>query len=454
MLVQMPVTTEVIEKNADLQPKGKVEENRLIIELDARQRDYHKLFQLKRNVPINWYNERTFEVQELSAFSWPLVYRITTADGYYTPTPGQRVNFTPQVHGLCSKRKVSDVALRLGVFLCIIAGLGTRKASWLMSVLFQLTVSKSALDRWVEEVADNLPSEDEMVKLLHQQKPITQGHLDELFPRGTDACVLVLKDEHGRLLAAEEVAQRDEEHVKPFLERFQRLGLQFTSFYIDHWQAYFNAIGAVYPPAEIQYDYFHILQNLWRKVWGEFRCHRRDLKARGEAVETTWYARKLKKMATHLWKNRYLFFTAEENLSATEKETMQAVLTQQPEMSYLRGFLQKVRDIFDGPTTEAEAQEKFAELKKYAAYQEDNGYTKSISFLAEHFPNMTTFLRVPGVQRNSLAESGMRVLRRLESNHDGFRSDKGRRNALKIYQAVMYLNWSIHNPPTLTAPSD
>jgi hypothetical protein len=82
MLVQIPVTTEVIEKNADLKPKGQVEDQRIIIELDTRQRDYHQLFQLKREVEIHWYNERTFEVQELSAFSWPLVYRITTADGY------------------------------------------------------------------------------------------------------------------------------------------------------------------------------------------------------------------------------------------------------------------------------------------------------------------------------------------------------------------------------------
>jgi transposase-like protein len=182
--------------------------------------------------------------------------------------------------------------MRLGVFLCIIAGLGSRKASWLMSVLFQVTISKSSLDRWVDEVADSLPSEDEMVKLLHQQKPITQGHLDEIFPLGTEACVLVLKDEHGRIVAAEEVEKRDEEHTKPFLERLQRLGLEIEVFYIDHWQAYFNAIGAVYPKAEIQYDYFHILQNIWRKAWDEFRAHRRDVKARGEAAETKWYCEK------------------------------------------------------------------------------------------------------------------------------------------------------------------
>ena len=101
-----------------------------------------------------------------------------------------------------------------------------------------------------------------MVKLLHQQNQITQGHRDEIFPLGTDACVLVLKDEHGRIVAAQEVAQRDEEHTKPFLERRTRLGLDFTVFYIDHWQAYFNAIGAVYPQAAIQYDYFHNPPNL------------------------------------------------------------------------------------------------------------------------------------------------------------------------------------------------
>jgi hypothetical protein len=292
-----------------------------------------------------------------------------------------------------------------------------------------------------------------MVKLLQQQKPITQGHFDELFPLGTAACVLVLRDEHGRLVAAQAVKQRDEEHTKPFLERLKRLGLDIKIFYIDHWQAYFNAIGAVYPQAEIQYDYFHILQNIWRKVWGELRAHRRDLKARGQAAATKWYAEKLKALATKLWQHRYLFFKAEEHLSTAEQEFMQEVLQTQPEVSFLRRFLLKVWDIFEGPSTEAEAQAKLAELKEYVAHHEKDGYTKSVSFLEEHFKNMTTFLRVPGVQRNSLAECGMRNLRRLEREHDGFRSDKARQNALKIYQAVMYLGWSIHNPPNLGASS-
>jgi hypothetical protein len=41
------------------------------------------------------------------------------------------------------------------------------------------------------------------------------------------------------------------------------------------------------------------------------------------------------------------------------------------------------------------------------------------------------------------------VLRRLERNHDGFSQRKDGRNAIKIYQTVAYLGWSIHNPPNL-----
>jgi Transposase len=425
MIIQLPVMTEVLDKNADLRPSGKAEDNKIIIEFDTRKRDYRKMFKLKRGVKIHWINERTFDVQELSGFAWPIIYRVTTADGYYSGEQGQRVYFTPEMAGLSTQRKVSGVVLRLGVFLCIIAGLGSRQASWLMQVLFQVTISKSAIDRWV----------------------------DEVFPLGTQSCLVVLKDEHGRIVAAQEVQKRDEEHVKPFLERLKGLGLDLKAFYIDHWQAYANAIKAVYPEADIQLDYFHILQNIWRKVWDEFRTHRRDLKERGEAAQTKWYAEKLKRLAAELWKNRYLFFKSDENLTAKERQTVQEVLRTQPEMSFLRGFLHKVWAIFEGATTEAEAQAKLAELKQYAAHHENDGYTKSIAFLDDNFKNMTTFLRVPGVQRNSLAESGMRVLRRLERNHDGFRSEKGRQNALKIYQAITYLGWSIHNPPNLATSS-
>jgi transposase-like protein len=319
-----------------------------------------------------------------------------------------------------------------------------------MDVLFRVTVSKSAIARWVDEIADQLPSADEMVKILNQQKEITQGHLDELFPLGTTACVLVLKDEHGRLIACQEVENRDEAHVTPFLERLQGLGLRIKTFYIDHCQADVKAITAVYPEANIQFDYFHILQNIWRHLWKEFCRYRKEVNQRAQQCQTKWYANQLKTLATQLWKNRYLFFKSDSQLTAEEKERLRDILNRSNKVSFIRGFLQTVWSIFEDSTNEQAARKKLEAVKHYASGQaKDSGFTKSINFLETHVDNMITFLTVPGVQRHWLAESGMRVLRRLEQSHDGFRSDKARQNALKIYQAVMYLGWSIHDPPNL-----
>jgi hypothetical protein len=378
---------------------------------------------------------------------WPIVYRITTADAYYEDK-GKRVYFTPEIKGLSCYRKVSDVVLRLGVWLSIIAGLGSRKASWMLAVLFGVQASKSSIDRWIGEVAEDLPSPEEMVRLLNQDKEITEGHFDELFVRGSKACVLVLKDEHGRIIATKEVSSREQEQVKPYLEWVKELGLKIKTFYIDHCQAYFNSIQAVYPEAEIQHDYFHILQNVWRHVMDEYRKHRREIKKQAEESQNESYGRRLKDFATRLWKERYLFFKSEENMTEEELSKALSIINSDNEVCFIRGFLQKVRSIFTDSESEEDARAALLELKKYSAKESrKSGFGKAVRFLETNFTHMITFLRVPGVKRNSLAESGMRVLRRLEQTHDGFRTEKGRQDALKIYQAVMYLGWSIHDPP-------
>ena len=86
--------------------------------------------------------------------------------------------------------------------------------------------------------------------------------------------------------------------------------------------------------------------------------------------------------------------------------------------------------------------------ERFKVYQPEGNHR----FLPEYFEWMTAFLRHEGVRRNSLAESGMRVLRRLEVDHDGLRSDKSRQNYLRIYQAVKYLGWTVHRPPPLSSP--
>jgi hypothetical protein len=54
-------------------------------------------------------------------------------------------------------------------------------------------------------------------------------------------------------------------------------------------KAYYNAIRTVFgQTVAIQYDYFHIMQNVWRHLWKWAVARRRQLKARSQEVSTPW----------------------------------------------------------------------------------------------------------------------------------------------------------------------
>jgi len=48
MITQLPAPTAALEKNDDLCPSGKAEDNKIIIEFHTRNRDCHKIFKPKR----------------------------------------------------------------------------------------------------------------------------------------------------------------------------------------------------------------------------------------------------------------------------------------------------------------------------------------------------------------------------------------------------------------------
>ena len=453
--VSVPVCTEVIAANPDCTFSCADEAGGLMITIDTRNQNLHQRLGLGTRTKLHWGAEHEVIVQELSGLAWPIRYRLRTRSGYYLGRDGERIHFTTAAHGLDARRGVSLVLMRAAVLLVIVAGLGYRRAAWLLKELFHVEVSKSALHRWVEEIATSLPDSDEIIKALNAKQPITEAHFDEIFPRGSNACVLVLKDEHGRLIATHEVDKRDEATVTPFLQRMKALGLNLTAFYIDGCRAYYKAIRTVFgEQVAIQYDYFHILQNIWRQLWKWAVARRRQLKARSEAVTTPWYKRKLEALAKSLWENRYLLFKAEERMNEQEKIKLTELVDAERHVGKLRAFLGGVWNIFEESADEQEAREALVALKQMPVdHEHPEPFRKVVAYLEEHFEWMTAFLRHDGVKRNSLAESGMRVLRRLEIEHDGFRSAKGRDNCLRIYQAVKYLGWSVHQLPQSEARS-
>jgi hypothetical protein len=284
--VTVPISTAVLEANPDCAISGTYENGQLVITIDIRPQHVHQRLGLSTKTQLHWGKEHAFDVQELSALAWPIRSRILTRDGSYL-LAGQRVHFTTAAQGLDARRGVSAVLMRAAVLLVVVAGVGCRRAAVLLEQLFHVPVSKSALQRWIAEVAATLPDAAALLKALHQHQPITEAHFDERFPRGSDTCVLVLKDGHGRLLAIEEVDTRDEQTVVPFLEWFKTQRSTPRAFYIDGCQVYDNAIRTVFGEAvAIQYDYFHILPNVWRHLRKWATRRRRQLKARSRQVRT------------------------------------------------------------------------------------------------------------------------------------------------------------------------
>ena len=75
-----------------------------------------------------------------------------------------------------------------------------------------------------------------------------------------------------------------------------------------------------------------------------------------------------------------------------------------------------------------------------------NGNTPILTFFDDHWEQALRYLRKKGMgkhRRGSNSESGMRLLRRLEKNHDGIRSATTRQHYIQIYQAMKYLSLDI-----------
>ena len=446
--LKVPIATAVVDDNPSCVVGAEFKDGAAIIRLDARRQDHKTVLDLDKTPKVHWSKDtREYEAQELSSFPWPIRYQVITADAWYEDDEGNRVHYSPPILGLDPRAKVSDAVKRAAVLLTVIAAIGYRRVAWLLLELFRVSTSKSALARWIKDVASELPSKDELVQLLDDDKPITEGHFDEIFPRGNGrGCVLVLKDEHGRIVVTQHVESRDEEHVKPFLETIKDLGLRIKTFYIDTCNVYRKVIPIVFPEARIQLDNFHIIQNVWRHIWKFFVRRRREVAARAEKVSTPWYKARLKALAGSLWKKRHLVFKAEKRMSDEEKAQLVEICESDAKVGRIRAFLCGVWRIFDDSGDEVEARKALEALKREGYAEDSKHHEKALNFLEDTFEQATTYLREEGVKRNSLAESGMRTLRRLEAEHDGFRTDDSREDFLKIYQAVKYLRWSLHGP--------
>jgi hypothetical protein len=308
--VQMQFESVVTEMYQDAFVGSSIENGTTIIQFDLRRLDFQQA--LGTASTICWRKEPyQIDIHELSTFHNRIAYRFIVAQGTYMNDQHQRVYFTPEIKGVSTSQHVSHSAIRLACYLAVVCGVSLRHIALLFSVLFLMPITKSSVKRWIDDIGVHLPTPEEILRHLLALTPTTECHIDGYYPRGTDNCVMVVKDEHDRILITHEAASENGEDARQFLQKLKTLGLNVTAAFSDYSQSFTEALKAVYPHARFQADHFHTVKNIWGHLKKSLLSYRRKIKAKSEEKTDD----NVIKQAKTLWKLRWSLLKKPGNLS-------------------------------------------------------------------------------------------------------------------------------------------
>jgi hypothetical protein len=419
--VQMQFTSAVTEIYQDAFVGSSIENGTTVIQFDLRQHDFHQA--LGTQATLCWRKESyQVDVHELSTFHNPMLYRFIVAQGSYLNDQHQRVYFTPEIQGVSTAQHMSHSVIRLACYLAVVCGVSLRHIALLFSVLFLIPITKSSIKRWSDDIGSHLPPPEEMLRQLLALAPATECHLDGSYPLGTDHCVMVVKDEHDRILITHEAVSENGADARQFLQQLKDRGLKVTAAFSDYSQSFTEAIKAVFPHARFQADHFHTVKNIWGHLKKSLLSSRRKIKAKGEEKADE----NVIEQAKTLWKLRWSLLKKPGNLSVEEKQAIAELEREDTGFVHsFRNIIRQLVNIFDHSHSEAQAKIKLTQLRQEINAVDDDHLQKILTFFDDHWDQALRYLRKKGMgkhRRGSNSESGMRLLRRLEKNHDGIRS--------------------------------
>ncbi len=426
-----PIETEVTKSN---KVTGfHYEGSALIISVEPELKEEYEVSDSGEPVRPTSLRRHTFRVQELGLPWLKMEYEVTNFTCYYVNRHKNTSSFTIGVVGIDSKLKISHVLLSTAMQMLVVQNLPLEVVQEVLLYNHRVQTSLSALDRWKEREAGKLPKQGEILRRIQKKTPSRELHVDEYKThRGWS---VVFRDEHDRLLLVRKLKKRTEKKFAALLRYFRILGLQIRVIYVDFWKAYPGAIARVFPQAILQYDYFHVIQNIFRHLYKALVAYRKHFKAQ-EVEDQVLHDHLAKK----LWKNRYKLLKNREHLTEEEKTVVDELLAEHQDtlLEKIVLFKDKVRDLFNTKSAYyanmARLELTFQGWDKIATC-----FRKCIDFLNTHFKQMISYLHHKGVQRNSLQETTIRIVKRVEHAKCGFRSEKGVENHWKLYQVMVYL---------------
>ena len=279
--VQMQFESVVTEMYQDAFIGSSIENGATIITFDLRNLDFQR--ELGTTSTISWRKDTYHvDVHELSTVLNPIKYRFILAQGYYLGDDNRRMYFTPHIKGVSTSQHMSHSIIRLSCYLAVVCGVSLRHIALIFASLFLIPLTKSSIKRWIDDIGSNLPTEEKMLQQLLALKPVTECHIDGYSPMGTDHGVMVVKDEHDRILMTHEVESENGDDAQKFLKKLKDLGLHVTSAFSDYSESFIGAIKSVFPHARFQADHFHTAKNIWGKLKKSLLSYRRKVKSSGE----------------------------------------------------------------------------------------------------------------------------------------------------------------------------
>ena len=185
---------------------------------DLRKLDFQR--ELGTTSPIWWRKPPSHvDIHALSPFHNPIMSRCLVAQGSSLDGQPQRRYFPPEIKNISPSQPMSHSVIRLACDLAVVCGVSLRHMALLFAALFLIPLTKSSLKRWIDDMGSNVPTPEKMLQHLLARTPATACPMDGSSPLGTDHGVMVVKDEHDRILMTHEAASEHGEDARQFLQQ-------------------------------------------------------------------------------------------------------------------------------------------------------------------------------------------------------------------------------------------